>query len=482
MEGQGYLGIYLSRTRATVVCLDSLQPSATITACFDVSAQPDAESTTDFAELANQIAQNCTQRDLQFSHVAVAIDCSLYMQHDVHSSFSDRKQIESTVRFDTEEALATDISDVALAFSIMSSDENGSKLRVFSSQKTVLAELINALAANNLDPVTVEPDVACLCRFMTERYFTGQNHAEGTMFAAMSESNGYLVGPFGPDSEPAPLQRTFLIAPGQDRNKLLLRQAPLSLAQLDAEVKLNKLLLIDSADSLDPIQIGSTLSLPTETADIAVSEGADDPVTFVSACGAALSHLKKEQHMSFRSDYMPYLGTRRRLEKTLKIISVSACILFIAIGLNLHFKLMQKNKPVKQLRKKFTADYLVALPEKEKMPSKLTAANRDLDKALKHIERVRSGLLSATGEKSVSAKLTSVLAAFNSVASQTKLQIEKISITGRNITIIGNTSSRSNTLKLLKEIKKTMNVQQERLGTKDGRDTFTITAIPKANR
>ena len=124
----------------------------------------------------------------------------------------------------------------------------------------------------------------------------------------------------------------------------------------------------------------------------------------------------------------------------------------------------------------------VALPEKEKMPSKLTAANQDLGKALKHIERVRSGLLSATGEKSVSAKLTSVLVAFNSVASQTKLQIEKISITGRNITIIGNTSSRSNTLKLLKEIKKTMNVQQERLGTKDGRDTFTITAIPKANR
>jgi hypothetical protein len=186
--------------------------------------------------------------------------------------------------------------------------------------------------------------------------------------------------------------------------------------------------------------------------------------------------------MSFRSDYMPYLGTRRRLEKTLKIISVSACIIFIAIGLNLQFKLMQKNKPVKQLRKKFTADYLVALPEKEKMPSKLTAANQDLGKALKHIERVRSGLLSATGEKSVSAKLTSVLVAFNSVASQTKLQIEKISITGRNITIIGNTSSRSNTLKLLKEIKKTMNVQQERLGTKDGRDTFTITAIPKANR
>jgi hypothetical protein len=96
-----------------VVCLDSLQPSATITACFDVSAQPDAESTTDFAELANQIAQNCTQRDLQFSHVAIAIDCSLYMQHDVHSSFSDRKQIESTVRFDTEEALATDISTLS---------------------------------------------------------------------------------------------------------------------------------------------------------------------------------------------------------------------------------------------------------------------------------------------------------------------------------------------------------------------------------
>jgi hypothetical protein len=280
----------------------------------------------------------------------------------------------------------------------------------------------------------------------------------------------------------APLQRTFIISPGQDRNKLLLRQAPLSIARLDSQVRLSKLLLIDSVGSLDSIQIGATLSLPAQIADITPPEGVANSVTFISACGAALSHLSKEPHISFRNDFMPYLGTRRRIEKTLKIVSVSICVLFVALGLNLQLKLFQKNKPVKQLRQKFTADYLAALPEKKKMPPKLSIAKRDLERSLNHIERIKKGLLSDTGEKSVPAKLTSILNSFNAVASKVNLQIEKISITGRNITIIGDTSSRSNTLILLKEIKKSMILQQERLGTKNGRDTFTITAIPRLNQ
>jgi len=478
VNGQGCLGIYLTRDKAAVVCLDSPQVSAEIIDCFEVSLEQ-AQDLGGFTELADKIAQLCGQHDLQFSHVAVALDCSLYMQHDVHSSFSDKKQIESTVRFDTEEALATDISDVALASGILSSDESGSALRVFTSPKTVLAEVINALAANNLDPVTVEPDVTCLCRFITSRYFDGRRPPEGVLFAALSESNGYFVGPLHSDSETSLIQRTFLIASGQDRNNALLRQAPLSIARLSPGITLSKLLLLDSAGLLQADQIGPVLGLDTEFAEFTLPQGCSNPVAFAAACGAALSHLQKDPHISFRSDYMPYLGKRRRLERTLKIISISACVILIAVGINLTLRLMQKNKPVKLLCEKLAADYLAALPDEEKMPSKLTVARKDLKKARDHIERVRSGQLSATGEQSVPARLTAVLQAFNAVASQTNLKIEKISVTARNITITGDTSNRSNTLQLLAEIKKTMNVQQENLGTQAGRDTFSITAVPK---
>ncbi len=451
-----------------------MQPSAEAVACFEVSVQEQTPGT--FAELADKIAQLSSQRDLQFSHVAVAIDCSVYMQHDVHSSFSDKKQIESTVRFDTEETLATDISDVALAYSVVSSDENGSAMRVFTSQKAILAEIINALSANNLDPVTVEPDVTCLCRFITRRCLDSQKSTGGILFAALSDSNGYLVGPLSPDSVATTIQRTFLIAPGQDRNDILVRQLPLSIAGLSPKVALNKLLVLDSAGLLQPDRIGSTLGLHAEVAGFTVSQDCSNPVAFAAACGAALSHSHKDTRTSFRSDYMPYLGKKRRLEQTLKIISISACVILAAVGLNLTFRLIQKNKPVKLLREKFAADYLAALPEEEKMPSKLTTARKNLKDARDHIERISKGQLSATGEQSIPARLTTVLEAFNSVASKTNLNIEKISITSKNITITGDTSNRSSTLKLLAQIKKTLNVQQENLGTQGKRDTFSITA------
>ena len=50
----------------------------------------------------------------------------MFMQHNVHSKFNDPKQIAATVRFDAEEALATDISDLAIAFKITSSNQAGS--------------------------------------------------------------------------------------------------------------------------------------------------------------------------------------------------------------------------------------------------------------------------------------------------------------------------------------------------------------------
>ena len=73
-----------------------------------------------------------------------------------------------------------------------------------------------------------------------------------------------------------------------------------------------------------------------------------------------------------------------------------------------------------------------------------------------------------------------VLEAFNECAAKVKLNVESISITDKAIRIVGDTTSRKNTLRLFKEIKKAnLDISQQRLDPKDGRDNFTITVMPK---
>jgi len=137
VEGQNYLGIYLGKERATAVCLGLQGRDRNVLGCFSVSVEQSEEQKPQ--ALANLIAQGCLERELKFSEVGVALDCTMFMQHKLHSEFDDLKRISATIRFDTEEALATDISDVAIAFNINSSDQTGSELTVFTAQKKMLS-------------------------------------------------------------------------------------------------------------------------------------------------------------------------------------------------------------------------------------------------------------------------------------------------------------------------------------------------------
>ena len=99
---------------------------------------------------------------------------------------------------------------------------------------------------------------------------------------------------------------------------------------------------------------------------------------------------------------------------------------------------------------------------------------------LRQIENVKKGLLSVTGEESVSAKLTLVLEAFNKAAEKTSLSVDSVAITSKSISIAGETSSRDNTLKLFEAIKAGgLEILQQRLDSKAGRDNFRITVVPK---
>jgi hypothetical protein len=113
-------------------------------------------------------------------------------------------------------------------------------------------------------------------------------------------------------------------------------------------------------------------------------------------------------------------------------------------------------------------------------PASRTDAPKKLAAELRRIKEVKSGQLSTMGEASISARFTLVLEAFNNCAKKVGLNVDSVSITASNISIEGDTASRQNTLELFEALKKGgLNVLQQRLDSKGGRDIFRITVEPK---
>lgn len=481
MDGQNYLGIYLSRTTATVVCLSLHGRKKELVGCFSVSVERQQENKQQ--QLANLIAEGCTARGFEFAEVVVALDCGMFMQHKVHSEFTDPKQIAATIRFDTEEALATDVSDVAIAFKTVSCDKNGSNLTVFTAKKKVLSEMLLSLQSNNINPVSIEPDVNCLSCFLRQNVTGAWSAGEGVFFALFSNNNGYFTVFSGNDGES--WIRTFLAGPTQSKEQLLVREVPLTLALLDSKQSITSLRIFDSLGSVDCQQLSEKLGMEAGMLDLAASANVapeqmaecDNPVDFAVAYGASLIHLEKSQSVNFRDDFMPFMGGKLKLQKTLRYLSISLVVLMLSLGLYFQMKLIQKNKPTRQLREEFSGQY-AAVMQGQSLPEK----TRPIDKLkgeVRRIVNVKSGRLSVTGEQSVPAKLTLVLTSFNKCAKKTDLQIEKITVTPKNISLTGTTSGRKNTLRLFDAIKNSgLKILDYRYDLEGGRDVFTIKVLP----
>jgi len=486
VEGQNYLGIYLSKDRATVVCLDPQGRDRNILGCFSVSVQEREERNigADMSELARLIAEGCARKELEFSEVTVALDCELFMQHDLHSEFKDAKQIAQTVRFDTEEALSTDISDVAVAFKITSSDQTGSRLTVFTAQRKVLSDVLLSLQSNNIDPITVEPDINALSRFSLQNLsLPGDSHS---LLGILSQRSSYFITFV--KSQQIPTMRTFLIDPRQNRTDLLVREVPLTAALAGTDEPIDCLKVFDSTDSVNYQQLSEKLGIEAGRADLAESvvtspqiiADCANSVDFAIAYGAALAHLEKAQSVNFRNDFMPYQGKKVRLQKTLKVLSVSVSVLMLALGMYITSQLLQWNKYRSRLHEKFKPDYLAVMPGQKKPPSNLKESVRKLGSVLRRIENEKKGLI--TDEEAISAKLTLVLSAINECATQTDLHIDSVSVTAKAIRITGNTAAHGNrnTLKFFDAIKKSrLQILQQRLYSEGRRDVFSITVAPK---
>jgi len=489
VEPQNYLGLYISRDTATVVCLALIGRHEKVLGCFSVSVEEQEQASPQ--ALANLIAQGCAERKWGFSEVAevaVALDCAMFMQHSVHSEFNDPKQIAATIRFDTEEALATDITDVALAFEIASTGQAGSELTVFTAQQKILSEVLLSLQQHNLDPVTIEPDINCLSRFICRKAPSAQSQQSGTLFGILSRRNGYLIIPpvsAGAGPQKASTARTFLVGPRQDRGELLTREVLVTTALVGSGEPINHLKVFDSAGTIDHQQLSEKLNIDADRVDLLAAEAesrttADcaDTVDFAIAYGAALAHSEKGRRVNFRDDFSPFQGKKIKLQKALKFAAISVTTLLMFFGLYFQIQLFQKNKDKNALSAKFAKDYsaVMLVPK----PPDKAGALRKLRSELRRIKDAKKGLITIKGEKSISSKLTLVLAAFNKCAKQTNLNIKSVNITARDIIITGDTSSRQNTQKFFNAVRNNgLKILRTSYELKGGRDGFSITVVPK---
>jgi hypothetical protein len=480
VELNNHLGIYISKDSATVVCVNSQSDPGGVVGCFSVHAEEENEAAPHV--LASLVSQGCSEREWAFGDVSVALDCAMFMQHNVHSDFSDAKQIGATVRFDAEEALATDISDVAIAFHIVSSNENGSDLTVFTAKKNILSELLLSLQSGGIDPVGIEPDVNCLSRYIGRKIPAGEGGR--VMFGVLSGRSGYLMAPHdnGANSGKAANVRTFLVGSAKDRGGLLVREAIMTTALTEQTEPISRFGIFDSTGTADYQQIGERLGIEAALIDLVDPAGQElediDPVDFAIAYGAAVAHADKTPIVSFRDDFMPYQGKKMKMEKALKYFSISVTVLLIAVGLYFQTRMFSVNSYRAQVRQKFALDYAVA-KSNTKLPKGMTI-KKAVDSLTKEW-RILSKKDPRINDGSIVSKLVTVLDAFNKSFKQTKLNITKVSIGAKSITISGWTSNMANTNKFFAIVRQSgLNIDKETVDpTEPGKSTFTIGVSPK---
>ena len=144
-----------------------------------------------------------------------------------------------------------------------------------------------------------------------------------------------------------------------------------------------------------------------------------------------------------------------------------------------HTQLFSVNKNKDNLRSKFAKDYAEVTLEQLSADLTIKNAVRELGKLQRRIENEKKGLF--TDEKSISSNLTLVLTAFNDgqCAKQTNLNIDTITVTTKNIIIMGDTSGREKTLKFIDVLEKN-GLKDIKLNNseKGGRDNFNLTVVP----
>lgn len=481
MEQNRCLGIYVEPDKATVVLAAKAGSKIEIIEQFCITAAPQQENQQrqgfSFAQAAKDIALVCAEKQLAFTDIAVAVDCRLYRQQILHSEFAEQRQIAQTIKFDAEEALAVNAAETAVAFEIAAKGLSGSEVAVFAVSAGVMSEIILALQNSKLDPVTVEPDSICLRRTMQQ--MPGWNEEPKPMWMAISTNKCFIIAP--PSQYGNASVRAFITGAGPNRNAMLAREIILTAASTAAAQQVQKIMIFDSQAETDFASLGEQTALIVEAFDpvriiLTKSEKQADcgSLDVIIAAGAATGLLAKSEKVDFRPYFLPYQGKRAAFEKAVKVFSISMAVLFIALGVFLHLQYYRINNYRNRLADKFRAEYTIAMTGAKF--TKGAEAVRKLKSEINRIKDVKSGLLSASGEDSVEAKLTFLFEALNGVPKEVDIEIEKIAVTTKTMTITGSTSSRGY-LQLFGAVDKHPKLArgQSSYQSKDNRDYFRLT-------
>ncbi len=480
MEQNNCLGIYLSNNRATAVLLSGRSSHPEVLRCFSVqdeagSASPDRNRQTN--SLTAKIAQTLAAESLRYGEVAVSLDCALYTQHNLHSNFTDHKQIANTITFDAEEALARDAMDMALTFTVTSTDSTGSGTMVFAADRAALNGMLDGLQAANLDPTAIEPDILCLARFL-EQNFSAPKDAN-PLFVVLADQSCHIIKPQG--HHLGPMVRSFIIGASQNKATVLAREIPLTLAAMNLHEPVDSLLIAGQTDQLDVKALSESTGIAAETIDLTALTGADQSlladcasqVEFVMACGAAIAEIKRIKTSDFRRSFAPYQGKRMVLQRTLRATSIFVSISMIVLALYFQLKVMRINGYVGDLDRKMRGEYAKAMYGRE--PRSDMSILRQLDRAHKKVERIKKG--GAFGDEgSVPAKLTYMLEAINKSPKKIVLNVSTVDVTTKTMSLTGNTRRRADTLALFNSFKSHPKLVKsyESYDEKANRDAFTI--------
>jgi len=469
------LGLFLSRNKAVAVWVSSGSEAAVLHT-MNITPAEDEPST-----MALQAARAVVRAGFEFDEAFIAIDCGYYTQYKLRSEFNDYNQVESTIKFDAEEAAATDAMNLAVAFDITGKNQIGSEVTVYTADRQLLTDILLDVQEGTLDPSLMEPDGVCLARALShDPPMAGRTD---TVFVVLSSSNCYMIQP---QADFAPKVRTFLIGAGQNITTTLSREIMLAAGSADPEHPLKSVVLMGCIDAIDRDWLAqrSGLEIGVQQPDkemgrtASVQEGIGCHELMI-AYGAALAAKTRGHKTDFRRDFMPYQGRRKVLEGSLRVIAISVTILLVTIAVFFQLKAFRMNRETGKLQAKLISEYQAVTYGKTppRGMSVLSSLNRELSRA-KQMEAGMGG----GDDKSVPAKLTFFLDAVNKTPKNVDVNIRQITVTERSMKVVGDTNSRPATESLFNQVKNhpriTMNGETMRVSG-DNRDAFQFNVEPK---
>ncbi|MHC4950781.1 MAG: hypothetical protein ACYTEU_07325 [Planctomycetota bacterium] len=480
MDENGSLGLFLSGEKAVAVWISS-GSEASVLHTMNITSTEDEPST-----IALQAARAVNRAGFTFDEAFVAIDCGYYTQYKLHSEFDDYSQVDSTIKFDAEEAAATDAMNLAVAFDITGKNQMGSEVTVYTADRQLLTDILLDVQEGALDPGLIEPDGVCLARALSQ----DQRMAErtDTIFVILSSSNCYMIRL---QADFAPVVRTFLIGKGQNVTNVLSREITLARGSADSDHPINSITLMGCIDNVDKDLLAqrSGLEILTEEPqeDIASALATEDDLAcheLMIAYGAALAAKIRGHKTDFRRDFMPYQGRRKVLEGSLRLIGISVTVLLITIALFFQMKTFRMNRDTDRLVDKLNSESQLVLMGRKIRPPR--TASSYLKSELDGAKRMEAGL-GPGDDKSVPAKLTFFLDAMNKTPKNIDINIQQIKISERAMNVRGDTkatTARKGVTTFFNQIKKHPKIKMngESIRTSGNRDTFQFNVEPKQTK